>query len=64
MIMLADSEGPDQPVQADLGLCYLHMPKDMFSYGTALYELFSTDQSTCVSASTLMPGNGFSLACV
>ena len=37
MILLADSEGPDQTVdaQASLGLHCLHMLEDMFSHGTA-----------------------------
>ena len=39
MILLIDSEGPDQTVQADLGLCCPHMPEDMFSHGMAQYDL-------------------------
>ena len=39
MILLADSEGPDQTVQmdvqSDLGLRYLHMQKDTFLHATA-----------------------------
>ena len=37
MILLADSEGPDQTAlaQSDLGLRCPHMPEDMFSQGTA-----------------------------
>ena len=37
MILLADSEGPDQAVdvQAELGLRCPHMPKDTFSHGAA-----------------------------
>ena len=30
MILFADSEGPDQTAQTDLGLRCPHMPKDMF----------------------------------
>ena len=36
MILLVDSEGPDQTarhMQADLGLCCLHMPEDLFAHG-------------------------------
>ena len=36
MILWADSEGPDQTAdaQADLSLCCLHMPKDVFLHDT------------------------------
>ena len=41
MILLVDSEGPDQTmdVYADLGLPYLPMPEDMFPQGTAQMKL-------------------------
>ena len=34
MILLVESEGPDQSAgaQADLGLRYLHMPEDVFAW--------------------------------
>ena len=35
VILLMNSEGPDQTVQADLGLCCPHMLEDMFSHGMA-----------------------------
>ena len=34
MILLADSDGPDETVQADLGLHSPHMPEETFSHGT------------------------------
>ena len=41
MILLVDSECPDQTAdaQADLGLCYPHMPEDMFLYGVYTNDL-------------------------
>ena len=35
VILLAGSEGPDQPAQADLGLHCPHMLEDTFSQGAA-----------------------------
>ena len=37
MILIGDSEGPDQiaDAQADLGLCCPHIPEDTFPHGAA-----------------------------
>ena len=42
MILLADSEGPNQ---TDLGLRYPHMPGDTFSDGSAQVELIHFERS-------------------
>ena len=43
MILLADSDGPDQAVQADLGLRCSHMPKVRFSHGVAHINVHKDD---------------------
>ena len=40
MILFVDSKGPDQTVQADLGLCCSHMPEDTFSHGVAQMKVY------------------------
>ena len=49
IILLADSEGPGQDAQADLGLRRPHMPEDKFSNGTAhlMFNRFCLPFSVC-----------------
>ena len=51
MILLMNSEGSDQTVQADLGLCCRHMLEDMFSHGMA--HLTSLYMSVNIKCSTV-----------
>ena len=47
MILLADTEGPDQcaDAQADLGLRCSHMPEDAISHGAAFMIVIGDDIS-------------------
>ena len=55
MILRAEGEDPDKTmdVQADLGLCYLHMPQGTFLHGAAHIKISlqrcATEQDLCSS---------------
>ena len=43
MVSATARKYPDVDAQADLGLCCLHMPKDMFSHGVLIHCGYSLE---------------------